>query len=131
MLMEAIVKQPSIYLHELQNILLQTMGTTICYSAIHKFLSNQGFTHKKLSHRALQRNGQLRESHMLIFVDKTGSDRRTSLRRYGYSLKCKPATTDTLLVRGGRYSAIAAMGLDGIVDVHITSGLSAIKAWVV
>ena len=55
------------------------------------------------------------EPHTLIFVDKTGSDRRTSLRRYSYSLKGKPATTDTLLVRGRRYSAIAAMGLDGIV----------------
>lgn len=59
---------------------------------------------------------------MLIFVDETGSDRRSALRRYGYSLKGKPATTDTLLVRGRRYSAIAAMALDGIVDVHITSG---------
>ena len=58
-LMEAIVKQPSIYLHELQ---MQTTGTTICLSAIHKFLSYKEFTHKKLSHRALQRNGQLRES---------------------------------------------------------------------
>ena len=58
---------------------------------------------------------------MLIFVDETGSDRRTVLRKYGYSLKGKPATTDTLLVRGKRYSAIAAMSLDGIVDVHITS----------
>ena len=130
-LMEAIVRQPSIYLYELQNILLQTTGTTICLAAIHNFLTYQGFTHKKLSHRALQRSDQLRENflseislyepHMLIFVDETGSDRRTALRKYGYSLKGKPATTDTLLVRGKRYSAIAAMSLDGIVDVHITS----------
>lgn len=130
-LMEAIVRQPSIYLYELQNILLQTTGTTICLAAIHNFLTYQGFTHKKLSHRALQRSDQLRENflseislyepHMLIFVDETGSDRRTVLRKYGYSLKGKPATTDTLLVRGKRYSAIAAMSLDGIVDVHITS----------
>ena len=57
---------------------------------------------------------------MLVFVDETGSDRRTALRKYGYSLKGKPATADTLLVRGRRYSAIAAMAFDGIVDVHIT-----------
>ena len=93
-LMEAIVKQPSIYLHELQNILLQTTGTTICLTAIHKFLAFQGFSHKKFSHRALQRSDQLRdkfiseisiyESHMLVFVDETGSDRRTALHRYSY-----------------------------------------------
>ena len=52
-LMEAIVKQLSVYLHELQNILLQTTGTTICLTAIHNFLTYQGFSHKKLSHRAL------------------------------------------------------------------------------
>lgn len=129
-LMEAVVKQPSIYLHELQNTLLQTTGTTICLAAIHNFLVYQGFSRKKLSHRALQRSDQLRETflseisvyepHMLVFVDETGSDRRAALRKYGYSLKGKPATTDTLLVRGRRYSAIAAMSLDGIVDVHIT-----------
>ena len=31
------------------------------------------------------------------------------------------AATDTLFVQGRRYSTIAAMGLDCIVDVHITS----------
>ena len=118
-LMEAIVKQPSLYLYELQNILLQTTGATICITAIHNFLTYQGFSHNKLSHRALQQSGQLRETflseisvyepHMLVFVDETGSDRRTALRRYGYSLKGKPATVDTPLVRGRRYSAIAAM----------------------
>lgn len=55
-------------------------------------------------------------------MDETGSDRRTALCKYGYSLKGTPATADTLLVRGRRYSAIAAMAFDGIVDVHITGG---------
>ena len=57
---------------------------------------------------------------MLVFDDETGANRHTALRRYGYSLKGKPATTDTLLVRGKRYSAIGAISMDGVVEVHIT-----------
>jgi hypothetical protein len=88
--MEAIVKQPSVYL---LNILLQIMGTTICFAAIHNFLTYQEFSHKKLSHTTLQRNDQLKENYLseisnytFIFVDETGSDRRLALCRYGYSL---------------------------------------------
>ena len=72
-----------------------------------QLLTYQGFSHKKLSHRALQRSDQLRETflseisiyepHMLVFVDETGCDRCTALRKYGYSLKGRPATADTLL----------------------------------
>ena len=39
---------------------------------------------------------------MFVFVDKTGSDRRDSLRRYSYSLRGKPARSQKLLVRGKR-----------------------------
>ena len=57
---------------------------------------------------------------MLIFLDETGCDRRTCLHQYGYALKGCRATTKKLLVRGKRYSTIAAMCIDGILDVYIT-----------
>ncbi len=129
-LLEAVSETPSVYLHELQNILEQTTGTCICVAAIYNFLKHQQFSRKKLSHRALQRSQELREKYLseisiydantLVFVDETGSDRRSSHRRYGYSLKGTRATMDTLLVRGKRHSAIAAIALEGVVDVYIT-----------
>ena len=57
---------------------------------------------------------------MLVFLDEPGSDRRNCLRRYGYALKGSRAIAQKLLVRGKRYSAIPAMCIDGIMDVHIT-----------
>ena len=74
-----------------------------------------GFTRKKLQTVALQRSEELRQKFvqemtvynrdMFVIVDETGSDRRDSLRRYGYSLRAK------LLVRGKRVSAIGALYL--------------------
>ena len=56
---------------------------------------------------------------MFVFIDETGADRRDTLRKYGYSLRGKPATKKSLLVRGQRVSAIACMSMDGILDVKI------------
>ena len=60
---------------------------------------------------------------MLLFIDESGTDRiRHSLRKFGYSLVGKPALSTYLLLRGKRYSVIAALSLHGIVDTYITSG---------
>ena len=57
---------------------------------------------------------------MLVFVDETGSDKRTTYRRYGYALKGKRAIEERLLVRGKRYSAVGIMCIDGLLDTYIT-----------
>ena len=59
---------------------------------------------------------------MLVFVDETGADRRNCLRRFGYSLRGKPAVSKKLLVRGQRVSAIAAMSTEGILDCYSVTG---------
>ena len=43
---------------------------------------------------------------MLIWIDETGSDRRNSIRKYGYSLRGIPARVFQLHVGGKRISAI-------------------------
>ena len=37
---------------------------------------------------------------MLVFVDETGTDRRDCMRRFGYSLRGRPAVSQKLLLRG-------------------------------
>ena len=59
---------------------------------------------------------------MLIFIDETGSDRRASIRRYGYSLRGKPLVCEKLLVRGKRVSAIACMSMNGMLDCKTIVG---------
>ena len=59
---------------------------------------------------------------MFVFVDETGADRRNSLRKFGYSLRGKPATDHSLLVRGERISAIACISVNGLLDVKTVRG---------
>ena len=59
---------------------------------------------------------------MVIFVDETGSDRRDSIRKYGYSLRGQPARTQKLLVRGRRVSAIGVLSVSSMLDCYIVEG---------
>ena len=58
---------------------------------------------------------------MLVFLDETACDRRSSLRKFGYSLLGKRALSTSLLVHGVRYSAIKILTVEGIQDSYITS----------
>ena len=53
-LLELVLEHPSMYLHELQNALVQAMGTDVSTATICRFLQNQGFSRKKLLFRAQQ-----------------------------------------------------------------------------
>ncbi len=56
---------------------------------------------------------------MFVFVDETGADRRNCLRRYGYSIRGRPAASTKLLVRlVQRVSAIAAIFMEGLLDCY-------------
>ena len=66
-------------------------------STICRFLKRNNFSRKRLSNIARQRSTQQRAEfqaecelyspEMLIFVDKTGCDRRDAMRKFGYSLR--------------------------------------------
>jgi len=58
---------------------------------------------------------------MFVFVDETGSNRRNAMRKFGYSLVGKTPSVSHLLVRGKRFSAIAALTLDSIIATLVTS----------
>ena len=113
------MKWPSMYLHEIQTVLLNSTGTDVSTATVCKFLHRQGFLHKKLRFAAQQRSDELRllflsdiaifQPHMFVFVDETGSDKRSTLRKYGYSFKGMRAIAEKPLIRGKRHSAIAAM----------------------
>ena len=102
-------------------------ASTIC-----RTIKEQRFTHKKVEVIALQRSEQRRieymaeislfNPHMFIWIDKTGSDRRKSVRKYGYSIRGIPPRTCQLFVGGKRVSAIPVMTTRGIEDVYTTTG---------
>ena len=131
-LLHCVLMNPGIYLREIQQDLYQTTGTEISPSAICRFFQRVGFSRQKLKLVAKQRDDFLRaqfscdvamyKPEMLIFLDETGSDKRNSLRKYGYSLRGKPAVSQKLLVRGKHVSAIAFMSVCGMLDIKIVEG---------
>ncbi len=62
------------------------------------------------------------EPHMLVWVDETGSDRRNSVRSYGYSLRGMRATRHQLKVSGQRINVIGVVSSAGVEDVHLHEG---------
>ena len=63
------------------------------------------------------------EPHTLAFVDEIGTDKKNSLRRFGfrYTLRGQQAISDRQLVKGKRYLTIAGMSMDGMLDIHTTT----------
>ncbi len=57
-----------------------------------------------------------------VWADKTGSDKRQALRKFGYSFQGLPPVCHRFLVRGVRISAIAAICSEGLIDVELTTG---------
>ena len=60
-------------------------------------------------------------SNMFVWADETGSDARDMLRRYGYAFRGERAVCHQLTVRGQRMSSIAAISVEGVIDVYHTT----------
>ncbi|KAI0324835.1 hypothetical protein GY45DRAFT_1288267, partial [Cubamyces sp. BRFM 1775] len=82
---------PDVYLLEMRDQLEHMCGVSVSISTVWRTLKTLGFTCKKLSKRALERNGERRlqytiqmglnyEANQLVFVDESSFDRRTSYR---------------------------------------------------
>ena len=54
---------------------------------------------------------------MIIWIDETCSNRRKTIRKYGYSVRGIPPKVSQLFVGGKRISAIPVMTTRGIEDV--------------
>jgi transposase len=132
-LLHCVLMNPGIYLREIEQDLYETTGTEVSPSAICRFFQRVGLSRQKLKLVAKQQDDILRarfscdvamyKPEMFIFLDETGSNKRNSLRKYGYSLRgnCKPAVSQKLMVRGKSVSAIAFMSVcaRGMLDLKI------------
>ncbi|MDD9817574.1 MAG: hypothetical protein OXU61_05515, partial [Gammaproteobacteria bacterium] len=116
-ILHLVIRQPGIYLHEMQRELSDFLSIEVSISTIFRFLHENGFTRQKLQITAIQRDEFLRQQYvsdisiynpeMLVFLDETGADCRNTMRKYGYSLRGMPLVSHQLLVRGERVSAAA------------------------
>ena len=131
-LLHIVLQKPGIYLHEIKKELAEATGVDVSASAICRCLKRVGYSRQRMKLVAIQRDDGLRaqfvsdvslyEPEMLIFIDETGSDKRDSLRKYGYSMRGRPAKSHKIISRGKHVSAIAMMSMNGILDVDIVHG---------
>ena len=129
--LQSLLYNPSAFLHEIQSQLHDTTGKWIHASTICRTIHRQNFTRKKIQVIALQQSQEARlkfmaeasgyHPDMFIWVDETGSDRRNSIRSYGYSLRGLRQVCHRLRVGGRRVSAIPVMTTRGIEDVFVTT----------
>ena len=128
--LQALVVNPSMYLHELCDQLEEVTGKRVHPSTICRTIQYFGMTRQKLRRVALQRSDEKRaefmaeisqfDPSMLVWLDETGSDRRNTIRAHGYGFRgCTPERLD-LRVGGKRISAIAVMTLSGVEDAYIS-----------
>ena len=130
MLVQLLSEQPTLYLHELQYMLLQETGTSVDCSTICRSLKRLGFSRQQMCHIAVQQSDHERiefwaeiatfEPNMFVWLDEMGFNKRNGLRKYGYGLRGLPPKDFTLKVGGHHYSAISIMTTDGVADISVT-----------
>ena len=125
-----VTSSPHLYLDEFQDWFEEVTGTSLGISTLWYYIQRMGFSHKKFSIRAYQRDEFARAEHikfvaqfnakMFLFIDETSKDQRTPQRRHGYSPK--GTRTPSMLgnfVRKHRISVMAGLDITGIVGSFI------------
>ena len=102
-------------------------GSTVC-----RILRKNGYTRKKIQQVARQRSVEYRAAFMaqvlqydpeyFVWVDESGSDAKSHIRKFGYALRGQTPIYHRFLARGKRISAIAAISCEGLVGVELTTG---------
>jgi len=59
---------------------------------------------------------------MLVFIDETGSDRRNSIRKYGYGLRGLTLISYRLCLGGEKNLSVGVLTTRGIEDSYIVKG---------
>ena len=131
-LLEMLLSEPSMYLREVQHKLEYITGAYYDCSTICRAIKRLGMTRQKMRHVAIQRCDVQRARYIseimdfnpktLIFIDETGSNRRNTIRKYGYSLRGMTPVSHKFTVYGKRLSAIGILTYRGIEDVYIAEG---------
>lgn len=126
-LVALVSNNPTLYLAEISRVLLDVTGSMVSPSTVCRTLHKLGFSRKRVRLEALQRWPALRGAFIvevnnfpvdwLVFVDETGSDRRTHARKEGWAVLGERAVDRRLLVRGQRINSVVAMDCCGTVAV--------------
>ncbi|TFY62431.1 hypothetical protein EVG20_g6705 [Dentipellis fragilis] len=125
-----IERQPDSSLQELQRLLREVCHVEASLATIWRSLRCQGFSRKKVTRPAIERNerhrlayrlliGEQYQPDQLVFVDESHFNRLTLRRSYGWAPIGNRARRRDFFVRGKRYSILPAISLDGILHLDV------------
>lgn len=126
--------EPTLYLKEAQERILQQFGFTVHHSTISRALRKIGFTRKVLERRALQIKKheidffckELESFYWdlpnLVFLDEVSFNNTEMFRTYGYGQVGKRILVQGKFQRLPRISLLCFLGLEGLLEASITSG---------
>jgi len=130
--LQTFLDKPGLYLREVQQELFDVTGSWYDCSTICRTAKRLGLSRQKMKLTAIQRSEVKRAEYiseiqefkpeMLVFIDETGSDRRNSIRKYGYGLRGLTPISYRLCLGGKRISAIGVLTTRGIEDSYIVEG---------
>lgn len=130
--LEMLLNKPSMYLREVQEELMHITRSWYSCATICRTIQRLGMTRQKMRLVARQRCNIQRAQYIsqimafnpqsLIFIDETGSNRRNTIRKYGYGLQGITPITHKFTVYGKRLSAIGILTYRGIEDTYIVEG---------
>ena len=132
LLLQIIFDYPGIYLDEIQQRMASCTGKMLHISNICRLVKKMGLTRQRIRHIVIKRSEEDRASFMnlveeipascFIWIDETGSDRRSCNRSVGYGLRGLTPVSVKLSVGGKRISAITCMSTRGIEDFYLVEG---------
>ena len=131
LLLGIVMENPSLYLREMQSQIKDLLEISVSQATICRILHRHSFTRKKAQVIAKQRSDLYRTNYKqrimqfgvekLVFADETGCDRRDFFRNTGYSLRGCTPQLQSIVSRGKRYNAMAAISIQGMLGVDIVS----------
>jgi len=124
-------RSPDKELSEVVNALNEECGVVVSESTVSRYLHQLGFTRKKITRTATERDENQRTlycQHMLVydaielvFVDESAFNRRSTMRQFGWAPAGDRARRRDFFVKGVKYSMLPALSLDGILHVRSPS----------
>ena len=131
LVMGIITANPTLYLREVCQKVFEATNIVVSASTICRILFRNGLTRKKVQQVALQRSSvyrgefiaeiQMYRAEQFVWIDESGCDKRDSFRRFGYGFRGERPVCHRILHRGKRVSAIAALSVEGVVALSLTS----------
>ncbi|QRV88413.1 Tc1-mariner class transposase [Ceratobasidium sp. AG-Ba] len=130
----SIKNNPCIYLDELQTLIRHESGQSVSIPTLSRTLSKHGYSYKRISKAAAERNRLLRAGFtnlagtiiqrpdQPIFLDETSKDNKTIQRPRGWSARGADCDVSTTFVRGTRLTLLAGLNVDGIVGCEVYDG---------